>query len=523
MKNIFISLIVLISILFLGGCEDLDKPIEGQIPTEDVDYTDLSQMYMPVAGIYGFCKENQLVTWDYRSIELFRGDFIVKGGKIADQPQMETVLEKYLYNSTEWFIGNPWSQNYKIILIVNTVLDELDKFRENCSGNDLTLNDQYKAEARFFRALAYHRLARAYGDICWFDSDITSVDLRLSPREEAYDWIIGELKDLREDLLDGHPNKIPHKGAVTRWAADMVLAKAAADIKDYATMEQAAGEIVNSGLFSLHPDYYEMLSVKGELCDESILEMQFEFYNDGGINTNTGAWYPSMGMATTGIWLKKPILGNSRIGGGWGFAIPSKKYVDLMVSRGETVRLTRSIIYPKSLTPKGDSIGDLNNNLKALIAHYEAENLPNGVTRTFTFKDYMESVDRTTEETKYGGYNNIRLFRYADALLLYAEALVHNNKNGDKYVNQVRARAVLGPWTNATIDQIIEERGIELEQEWGGDRFYDLVRLGKTSELGSNFKAGENEFLPTPQLQIDNHPGLLEAPVSDLFPTTFGD
>ena len=137
----------------------------------------------------------------------------------------------------------------------------------------------------------------------------------------------------------------------------------------------------------------------------------------------------------------------------------------------------------------------------------------------------MESEDRTIEHRRYGGYNNIRIFRYADALLLYAEALVHNGAPGagDQYVNLVRTRAGMTPMTGATVDMILEERGIELAQEWGGDRFFDLVRSGKTSELGSNFAAGEDEFFPTPQAQIDNAPGLAEAPVSGLFPTTFGD
>jgi len=532
MKKLNISILIaaLICIFSLIGCEDyLDKPIEGQIPTEDIDYTNLSMMRYPVEGVYGSCRSTRLIGWDVRAVDLYRSDQAVKGGKVDDQPAMEAVLEKYQYNNTEWFVNNPWGTFYGVINECETALDELDKFREYCtSSGDLALNDQYKAEVRFWRAMGYWRVARYYGDICWFDKEIPSIDLRLSPREEAYAWIIGEIKDLREDLPTEHPNKHALKGIVTRWAADMLLAKAAADVQDYATMEQAAGEIVNSGLFSLHPDYYELFTVNQKLCDENILELQYYYYNEDNTYTHDDAYYNSMAMATR-IYGLVPRIGsdppNYRYSGGWGFVFPSQTYYDRMVSRGDTVRLKRCLIAPKSYTPKGDSVGAFNANTEALYAHYIDENLPNGVARFYFFKDFCESVDRTVQSGKYGGYNNIRIFRYADALLLYAEALVHNNGPGagDQYVNLVRARAGLPPWSGATIDQIIDERGIELSQEWGGDRFFDLVRTGKTNLLGSNFTPGEDEFFLTPQSQIDIHPGLVEPPVSGLFPTTFGD
>lgn len=524
--NIIISITAFICIFSITGCEDfLDKPIEGQLPSSEISYNDLSRMYEPVAGIYGTCRSQSLISWADRCIELFRGDFIVKGNGINNQPAMEQVLEKYNYNNTEWFVMQPWDRDYQIINKANTAMLELDKFKEFCStSSELELNDQYRAEIRFWRALAYWRAARYYGNIAWFDKEITSLDLRLSPREEVYAWIIGELKDLREDLPDEHPNKLANRGGLTRWAADMLLAKAAADVQDYSTMEQAAGEIVSSGLFSLHPDYSELLNVNGELCDENILELQYYYFNESATETNIDQWYVSQAMATQ-IRAKVPVEGNYAMQGGWNFSIPSQKYVDLMVTRGETTRLEKSIIYPNSITPKGDTIKGQSNNLKALIAKYREENLPNGVVEAWIFKDFLESEDRTVTHRRYGGYNNIRIFRHADALLLYAEALVHNNGAGagDQYVNLVRERANMPLLSNATIDQILEERGIELAQEWGGDRFFDLVRLGKTSELGSNFTLGEDEFFMTPKAQIDNHPGLAEPPVSGLFPTTFGE
>jgi hypothetical protein len=525
-SKILLSIAAIIGIISITGCEDfLDKPIEKQVPSADVSYADLSAMYMPVAGVYATCRSYRMISWADRCVDLFRGDFIVKGNGINNQPAMETVLEKYQYNNADWFVYQAWDRDYAIVNKAETALLELNKFREFCTTPaEIALNDQYKAEIRFFRAVGYWRAARYYGDICYFDKDIASLDLRLSPRSEAYAWIIGEIRDLRDDLLSAHPNQLEKNGQVTRHAANMLLAKAAADVQDYATMEEAAGEIVNSGLFSLHPDYSEMLSVNGQLADENIFELQYYYVNLDQTNTNIDQFYPCVGMSTR-ITAKVPVLDNYRMQGGWGFGIPSKKYVDLMVARDDTIRLAKSIIYPESWTPKGDSIGALNANIQTLMDKYDAENLPNGVTRAFIFKFFMESEDRTIEHRRYGGYNNIRVFRYADALLLYAEALVHNGAAGagDVYVNLVRDRVGLGPLTGATIDQIIEERGLELAQEWGGDRFFDLVRTGKTSELGSNFTAGEDEFFPTPQAQIDNHPGLIEDPVSGLFPTTFGD
>jgi hypothetical protein len=524
--NILISITAFICIFSITGCEEfLDKPIEGQIPSQDVSYNDLSQMYAPVLGVYATCRSFRLISWADRCIDLFRGDFIVKGNGINNQPAMEQILEKYNYNNTEWFVMQPWDRDYAIINKSNTALLELNKFREFCTtSGDLALYDQYKAEVRFWKALAYWRVARYYGDVCWFDKEIPSIELRLSPREEVYDWIIREIKDFRDDLPTEHPNKLTNKGALTKWSANMLLAKAAADVQDYATMEQAAGEIVNSGLFSLHPDYSEMLSVNGELGDENILELQYYYFNADATETNIDQFYVAVAMSTP-IRAKVPVLGNYAMQGGWGFSIPSQKYVDLMVNRGEDIRLKKSIIYPESYTLKGDSIGKMNAKILALIAKYRDESLPNGVSESYTFKFFMESEDRKIEHRRYGGYNNIRIFRYADALLLYAEALVHNSGPGagDQYVNQVRTRAGLSPLSSATLDQIVEERGIELAQEWGGDRFFDLVRLGKTSELGSNFTAGEDEFFPTPQAQIDNHPGLVEEPVSGLFPTTWDD
>ena len=112
--------------------------------------------------------------------------------------------------------------------------------------------------------------------------------------------------------------------------------------------------------------------------------------------------------------------------------------------------------------------------------------------------------------TKYGTNNNARIFRYADVLLMNAEAKIKNGKNGDAPFNEVRRRAKMPELTNVTFQQVIDERRMELVCEWG-ERYNDLVRTGlaKTELKGwSEDKA----LLPLPFNQYTQIPDLLKEP-----------
>jgi hypothetical protein len=118
--------------------------------------------------------------------------------------------------------------------------------------------------------------------------------------------------------------------------------------------------------------------------------------------------------------------------------------------------------------------------------------------------------------------HNRRILRYADVLLMAAEALNENNKPTDAllYLNQVRERAREGNASilpnitttekNALRDKILTERRMELALE--GNRFWDLVRTGKAVEvLGPlGYESGKNELLPIPQTEIDISQGSLK-------------
>ncbi len=510
-----ISLAAFLMLFIASSCEDfLDKAIEGQIPLEAVDYTDTSRMYEPVSGVYASANANNLNHWANHCMMLFRSDFIFKGAHANDQPVMEDIQD-FNYESLRnaWFVNNLWTAHFGLIRDADAALEEIALFGEHATDQNLVR--QYKAEVRFFRALAYWRMARIYGDIPYYDRNIIAGALKKSPRLEAYEFILRELNEIVDHLPAQHPNQLQNIGGVTKWAAYTLMAKAAADIQDYETMLRGSREVVNSGVFALFPDYYTLFKKQGEFSSENIFEMNHtDFSTSTGNTTFIDQYYVAHGIKQQG----GRRFDGGAFNSGWGFSMPAQKFIDLMEARGETVRLQTSIVYPNTMTREGDSIGRIPADLQALLNRYNAEG--RGAAEAFWFKTYLPFNQQTPGRYLYGGFSNLRIFRYADALLLYAEALIHTSGPGagDVYINQVRERAGMPPLSGATIDDILDERAAELEFEWSADRFFDLVRLNRTAELGPNFRTGEHEYYPIPTVQIDLQPGLSEPPVSGLFP-----
>ncbi len=516
MKKInIVSMLAVVLVFLAGGCEDfLDKPIEGQVPLEEIDYTDQRRMYEPVAGIYGVANANNLNHWANYCMMIFRSDFVFKGGHVNDQPVMEDIQDyKYESMRNAWFVNNLWTAHFGLIRDADAAIEEITLFGQHATDQNLVR--QYKAEVRFFRALTYWRMARIYGDVPYYNRHIVAGALRKSPREDVYQYVISELKDMVNHLPAQHPNQLQNIGGVTKWAAYMLMAKAAADIQDYPTMLTASREIVQSGIFALYPDYYSLFKKPGEFSVENIFEMHHtDFGKSTGETTTIDVYYVAHGI--------KQVDGKRFDGGafnsGWGFSMPAQKFIDFMEARGEGVRLETSIIYPNTKTRENDIIGNIPTDLQTLINRYNAAG--RGAAQAFWGKNYLPFNQQTPGRYRYGGFNNLRIFRYAEALLLYAEALIHTSGPGagDTYINQVRSRAGIPPLTGATIDDIIDERAAELEFEWSADRFFDLIRLDRTEELGPNFVKGQHEYYPIPTVQIDLQPGLAEPPVTGLFP-----
>ena len=459
--------------LLTSSCSDyLDKLPENTVEVEGIDYTNKSNMYMPVSGVYGCI--------------IVRGDDVNKGGSPTDQIEYE-YASKFQYDrlTTFWALSGLWGNCYYVVSTSNSALESLENYAKHLtSESDKQLNAQYAAEVRFFRAYAYFQLVNLFGDVPLL-LDNQELNVFKNTKEDVKKYIYDELDYCIANLPAIRPNESEHPGAVTKYTAEMLKAKQKMYDNEWDEVLALTEDIVNSGKFELYNDFYELFKIPGKLCNESLLEYQFtDFGNGSGDIVSSDNWFAFQGPRG-----EAPISG-------WAFIEPTEKIRNLFSKRGEAVRAETTFLMTDATTRDGDYIP---------VAQPGEPTAYNG-------KAYTPANQMTPGRTGYGDNNNIRVFRYADVLLMNAEAKVRKGQNGDAPLNLVRERAGLAPIANATLDQILEERQVELALEWG-ERFFDLVRTDRATQELPGFVKGESEYYPIPQDQIDLNPNLEAEPV----------
>lgn len=470
-------------VLTFSSCSDyLDKLPENKVEAGLVDYTKTSNMYMPVSGTYAVAR-TKFSAWMAHCLIAVRGDDVAKGSNPTDQIEFQYCKEfKYDRISGYWALNAAWEGLYNVISTSNAALESLDKYAENISSDaDRKKYEEYSAEIRFIRAFAYFRIVNFWGNAPLLLSN-QELNLVKSTREEIYNYIYSELEYCVANLPAVRPNEQAGKlGAVTRYSAQALLAKAYLYNENWDGVLTATNDIITSNKFSLYDDFYQLFKIPGKLSNESLFELQFtDFGNGSGDIVTSDAWFAHQGPSGGSI----PIEG-------WGFMTPTDGVRAFFAARGETVRADASFLVAGTTTLSGDVI-------KPSLA---------GRPTCYNGKAYTPSNQMTAGRTSYGANNNIRILRYADVLLMNAEAKIRKGQNGDAEINLVRERAKLAPVTGATLDQLLDERRAEFAMEWG-ERFFDLVRTDKAAGTLPGFVKGESEYYPIPQNQIDLNPNL---------------
>ncbi|WP_300597656.1 RagB/SusD family nutrient uptake outer membrane protein [Niabella sp.] len=499
------SAVSILAILLFSGCKKgfLDRDPQGKYTAETYPYPGGSgpydsYLFAAYAELRAFNVHSQafICATGIRSDDGDKGSTPSDGGAAAADMDNFPVQPNYSSND---FANALWVGYYALINKANIAIDQVQNNKDIEATEDVKM--QSEAEAKFIRGYAYFMLVRLFGRVPVIDKVFTDPaaqsNVPQSSADQVYTLIESDLQFATQYLPPSwDPQKFP--GRLTKGAANGLLAKVYLTRKKWAQAQAAANAVMTAGLYNLNTTYDKIFREEGENSSESVFEVQAT----ANFTTKTalGVQYAQiMGVRGSGSWNL-----------GWGWNTPSRS-LDTAYEAGDP-RRKRTILYTT-----GDSA----------VSIY-GEVLPAGLPNPrYNNKVYSNPSMRGTVGDQFGYWMNVRILRYADVVLMFAEAA--NEVGGDANItaardalNAVRARARAG--NNAilpnvtTTDQatlrnaIRKERRIELAMEH--DRFFDLVRWGIAAATlnaagKTNFRDDRDVLLPIPKTQIDLSKGVL--------------
>ncbi len=412
----------------------------------------------------------------------------------------------------------PWQEAYKCIFRANAILENVTA--DNVP--DAAQRNGFLGQAYFMRAFCHWYLVNLYGNVPLVTKVATTEEEFFPPQAaQSAVWaqIIADF-EAAEGLLPASwsGNDV---GRPTSGSAAGFVGKSKLYSGDYAGAEAAFVRVVGSGNYALLPAdrYHENFDESNENNEESVFELQF-------LGIDAFAW----GVDIPGVG----TMGNFHID----YAPPEKSpdqshfinswVKDLFEANGETVRRDQTLAYdyPGSTGYGGVAFLD---DFAGDIAVADADGMEPIFTRKYAGMDIGVRDDVDFLGTNVG--NNWRIIRYADILLMHAEALNEQGKTADAetFLNMVRMRAQVAPKTGlsqADMRQaIIDERVLELTGE--GHRFFDLVRWGLADDYmgasslhgdhpkslsGGVFVSNKHEYIWIPVSELSANPNLTQNP-----------
>ena len=477
MKNIF-SLIILIMLMF--GCSEdfLNKQPEDALST-GAYYNNPAEIKTGLIA----CYKNLQSIYNQNDLPLIL-ELMADDGKDFGWSSVWHLFQKTNSNSQ----GNIWNNCFKMVVTCNNVITIIDNYKAK-DATEESLLKVYRGEACFLRALGYFNLVRIYGDVPkvveQFNDPNTAFGIGRTPAKDIYaSVIIPDLEFAFANCLKKGDVALKNEEArATSGAALTLLGKAYLTINNSAKAVETLKKLIvdkAAGTYSLLPVYSSIFATNNKFNAESIFEVNF----------NVSAGQPSYWFKWMGVDIGKRLLAPS----GNQLLVEHNLMRDF-VNSNELTRYTASI-------DSGKCPGDT-----PPIQAWASKLCPT----SSTVKNYVNT----------GTDNNYMVTRYADALLMYSEALLAAGQKAEAliYFNQVRARVrptALITESELTLDQIIHERRMELAFE--GHRYFDLVRTGKavaviTKALMTKVDYDDKIYITVP---IAEYQLILPIPVSEI-------
>ena len=476
-----LGLSLFVSLVVAAGCKKsfLDVPPQAT-PAAVTFWKTADDANKAVNATYANLHEWTNAAFAPIAVESMGSDDAEKGSSPDDASFMND-FDTFTASSTEGQIADFWGGEYKTINLANQVIDNVPGI--SMDGN---LKNRYLAEVKFIRAYAYFRLVRAFGDVplrLHLPKDASQYNIPRTPKAQVWAAIEADLTDAASVLPQTYD--AANLGRITKGAALALHAKVAmyqakwADVLNYTNQVMALG-------YSLFPNFEKQFRTENENNSESVFEIQCALVDGNSAASNSQY---SQVQGVRGV-----------TGGGWGFDVPTQNLVDEFET-GDP-RKEGTIIFRGTTTAEGDPIPAAGDNPR------------------YNYKSYVP-FSMFQNGYNEGCQQNIRVIRFADVLLMNAEAA---NEQGNPTLalaslEKVRARArngnaailpaVLTTDKTALRTAIWHERRVELAMEF--DRYFDVIRQGRGATVfgPKGWKANKNEVWPVPQNEIDLSAGTL--------------
>lgn len=497
-----LALVGLAMLLLFSGCKKfLDTEAQGEYNADNYPYPGGSGPYdQYIFGAYNDLRSYSVHVFGFLMATSVRSEDADKGSTPADGGADAAGMDNFPVLTNSGLANGLWTGHFGLINKTNDVLFQL-KNNPNITATQ-EIKTQTEAEARFLRAYAYFNMVRLFGRVPLYDSlysdPAVQNNIPQSSPAQLYAFIESDLTFAAANLPLSWSSQFV--GRATRGAANGILAKVYLTQQKWALAMSTANQVMMSGQYNLSTPYSTIFEEEGENSSESVFEIQGTA--SANFPTANGIQYTQVqSVRGSGIWNL-----------GWGFHTPSEILANAYEANDP--RRARTILFTSTPTTPGLTIyGELT-----------PVGLPNP---RYNQKVYTKAARRNSVGSNSGWWMNIRILRYADVVLMYAEAAnevggAANIASAQAALNSVRARARIGapggtlPAINTTDQAVLRdairyERRIELAMEH--DRFFDLVRWGTAASVlqaaGKAYNPSRDGLLPIPQQQIDLSGGVL--------------
>ena len=421
-------------------------------------------------------------------------DNSVTGGENASDVLSLQQIDDYTHTSVNSTLTELWKDAYEGVNRANYMFQYKVK---NLAGTsvDFAGKDALYGEVAFLRAYYYFHLIRMFGDVPLFTEKrlglSESKSLARSPKADVYKQIEADLNMAIAAL----PAVQVQKGRITKYAAQGLLGKVYLYQNKFDLAASMLDNVINSNAFSLVPDLATVFLASGENGPESVFEIQYSntspYYHWPGYNRGQGNY----AVQQTGI---RGLNGSAAMpyAPGWSTNLPTQNLA-AAYSAGDK-RKAVTILDIEAYKTANPSF-----NITYQVAPFKNTGLYN--------QKYLPRKGETSGQLELNYLNNLRIIRYADVLLMAAEAYnrsgTPNTAKAQSYLNKVRERAFSNTSQNITstgtalTQAIWDERRLELAME--GHRFFDLVRTGQAAAKIPGFVLGKHEVFPIPQPEIE--------------------